>query len=109
MVIGFIGSVLNPPKPKTRAEIEADSLRTVQFEAQYQCERFVEASLKAPATAKFGNERAWVVKNKPGHWSASGYVDAQNSFGALIRTTFGCDMSRDRNGDWRLLKIFTAP
>jgi len=50
--------------------------------------------LKAPSTAKFQDVLDFGVAPKKDHngnaikdvWEVSGYVDAQNSFGAMIRT-----------------------
>ena len=59
------------------------------------CKSFVTKSLKSPSTAVFP------VSNEPGvsihtltngHWVVVGYVDAQNSFGAPLRQTFGCEL-----------------
>lgn len=44
----------------------------------------IKEKLKAPATADFGGENARYVNGC--EWLVSGYVDAQNSFGAKIRT-----------------------
>lgn len=91
--------------PKTAAEITADSLRSVEMDARIMCKQFVEQRLRAPSTAKFGRVTAWPVKGKPYHWTATGQVDAQNGFGAQIRSTFGCDMKHDANNTWTALNI----
>ena len=59
--------------------------------AQVTCEQAVTNGLKAPSTAKFGGEAA--IQNSPTDFSVTGYVDAQNSFGAMIRTYWTCDYS----------------
>jgi len=46
----------------------------------------VRDQLKAPSTAKFSS--VWASKNNDGTWVVKGYVDAQNSFGATIRSSF---------------------
>jgi hypothetical protein len=56
-------------------------------EAQAQCRDLVEGSLKAPATAEFGELSAAKLL---GEWTVTGYVDAENSFGAMLRNNFQC-------------------
>lgn len=50
-------------------------------------QNLVKAELKAPSTAKFPYDtEEYTVKNNGQDWKVSGYVDAQNSFGASVRT-----------------------
>lgn len=50
-------------------------------------QNLVKAELKAPSTAKFPwSDDEYTVKKNGRDWKVSGYVDAQNSFGASIRT-----------------------
>lgn len=58
------------------------------------CENSVKAQLKAPSTAKFSGER--YTDNDPG-WYVTGSVDAQNSFGAAIRSSFSCNLTHVGN------------
>lgn len=55
-------------------------------------EQFIPAQLKAPATAQFSG--ATITKVTPSAvgdvYTISGSVDAQNSFGALIRSRWTC-------------------
>lgn len=46
------------------------------------------SSLKSPSTANFSTHLTEAKGNNE-YWVA-GYVDSQNSFGAMIRTTYGC-------------------
>lgn len=52
------------------------------------CKAAVLEELKAPATARFGSASYDPVQE----WAVIGDVDAQNSYGALVRGTFGCKM-----------------
>jgi len=57
------------------------------------CRDKAHSQLKAPATARFPeqNEKAVTLKVLPsGRGYVMSYVDAQNGFGALIRTKFRC-------------------
>ena len=57
--------------------------------AQWACESAVDAQLKAPSTAKHGGGQA-TIKFTEGKFWVSSWVDAQNSFGAMIRTPYIC-------------------
>lgn len=80
-------------------------------EAIVMCKNAIEGLLKAPATA----DHPWLPK---GTWSmgrglyvVKSYVDAQNSFGAMIRTDYRCEIKYDGIGEiysdrsWRVLNI----
>lgn len=61
------------------------------------CEKSVEGQLKAPATAQFSQETT--DSNGPGY-HVEGAVDAQNSFGALVRSRWTCESKRTNDGTW---------
>ena len=54
-------------------------------EAIAQCEARVEQDLKSPTTADFDSTASGY-----GTWTVTGTVDAENSFGAMVRATYGC-------------------
>ena len=74
--------------------------------------QFVTQRLKAPSTADFGGFLSGnyqsaddcVTKTGPNTYLAAGWVDSQNSFGAMIRTTFVVKLRDDKNGKWTLLE-----
>jgi len=67
------------------------------FEAELQCQEWVRAKLKAPSTAKFSETSS---RGGPVSWTVQGYVDAENSFGAMLRSSWTCSIRID--GDmWR--------
>jgi hypothetical protein len=60
------------------------------------CRSFVEQNLKAPASAVFPLSNApgiTIAHLSNGRWSVLGFVDAENSFGAVLRQDFGCQIS----------------
>lgn len=65
------------------------------------CEELVKQQLKAPGTADFGG----VEYDPPpagegdGTWTATGYVDAENGFGANIRTNWTCTVDVSDEGE----------
>ena len=56
--------------------------------------------LKAPATAKFPSFDEMVVNGSNGHYSVSGFVDSQNSYGASIRSNYTYHVRKDSSGKW---------
>lgn len=65
--------------------------------AQRACEQFTKDQLKAPSTAEFSN---WVTTEITDRsWRIKADVDAQNSFGAMIRNTTICEISYNRSSD----------
>ncbi|MBA4376972.1 MAG: hypothetical protein C0401_12490 [Anaerolinea sp.] len=73
--------------------------------AWYACRQFVEDRLKAPKTADFERYDAnKVTKYNKSEWIVTITVDAQNSFGAMIRSEFICSV-RDQGDTWKLLSL----
>ncbi len=59
----------------------------------------IEDILKAPSTAKFVDVRAYELSNQKDVWAINGYVDSQNSFGAVIRSQWEVQLDyRDGKG-----------
>lgn len=80
VVLAIIGSIIfmivdsnNDPD-----EFDEGYMRSIAIEE-------VEERLKAPSTAKFGD---WEETEQDGTWTLTGYVDAENSFGATVRNRF---------------------
>lgn len=53
----------------------------------------IEKNLKAPSTAKFQKDDEIYVISSKGNFYVTLYVDAQNSFGAMIRQTFEVEVN----------------
>ncbi len=77
------------------------------------CEIIVENQLVAPSTAKFADysqQQVWTLGKESGTYKNAfrvrSYVDAQNSFGAQIRTYYTCDISFN-GGEWTNLGNWT--
>ncbi|MBU0999154.1 hypothetical protein KKG24_02500 [Patescibacteria group bacterium] len=59
----------------------------------------IEKTLKAPSTAKFVDVQAYELSNLKDVWAVNGYVDSQNSFGAMIRSQWEVQLDyRDGKG-----------
>lgn len=79
-----------------------------RYTAIQACEGSVKRQLKAPATASFTNERA--TRLDASNYEISGGVDAENSFGAKLRTAWVCGATtRDHGQTWRGSAILTNP
>lgn len=67
---------------------DKDSYGHDKFDAITIAEKEVKAQLKAPSTAKFCRSSEYTVSRSSNTWTVSGWVDAQNSFGATLRNNF---------------------
>jgi len=80
-----------PAPVKTAHEIEVEKAENTKSNVKYNAKRYVELALKTPSTAKFpyyGDFSAWQTPENKDVWEVTGYVDAQNSFGAMIRSNW---------------------
>ena len=72
------------------------------YQAQSACESAVTGILKSPSSADFGG---WQRReNADGTFEISGYVDSQNSFGAMLRAQFSCSV--DASGSQAKITYF---
>jgi len=86
----------SPKEPPSPAELIKKQYFSDDIDARVYAKIYVEKRLKSPSTAKFQNTADFAVapaKDKKGKplkdvWEVSGYVDAQNSFGAMLRNQF---------------------
>lgn len=53
--------------------------------------------LKCPASAQFSDNLISIVGNDENGYQVSGFVDSQNSYGAMIRTKFTATVSVENN------------
>ena len=59
-----------------------------EFDAVVVAEKAVKSKLKSPSTAEFCSHKEYSITCSGDTWTVSGYVDAQNSFGATLRNDF---------------------
>lgn len=93
-IIGFMGvcSSLNTPSRPVSSE-------PTETQAGIIANNFVERQLKSPKSADFPMFDRVVQKTGPRSFRVVSYVDAQNSFGATIRTRFQCKLTY-KGGEW---------
>lgn len=68
--------------PKSVPEVK----KPTELDAHYFTEEAVKRLLKAPSTAKFGDYKCRISGDTI--FYCTGYVDAQNSFGAMLRNNY---------------------
>lgn len=67
-----------------------------------QCRNEVKSHLKAPATAQFTGEKITQLDNNQSR--VDGAVDAQNGFGALVRSHYTCTAVPYQNESWTVVE-----
>lgn len=76
-----------------------DDWEPTENEARSVCEGWVEDRLKSPATADFSGVSTRAVG---GQYEVAGQVDAENGFGATVRTAWTCAVRYDTaTEEWR--------
>lgn len=105
MFISVIGRVIHSPSSAPGVLEDPDMM------AYIRCKRAVEEKLKAPATAKFLEHSRSSIKRVAGDergdmYEVVSYVDSQNSFGAMLRTSFTCQIVHAKaNDQWVIAEI----
>lgn len=109
-LIGVPGCGETPAQRAAREQRQAEAAaQTAAIEAYVMAQVFVRRQLLAPATARFAPMREATVTNLGGgRWYIAAYVDAQNAFGAMIRTPFRATLRRE--GDiWHAESVKLIP
>lgn len=88
VLIAIIGSLIAAQNPNASKEDLGPN-------TMFACEDIVRDNLKSPSSAKFNS--TW-SKNKVGPWTVTGTVDAENSFGASLRSVYQCTGSINETG-----------
>ena len=92
IVAAFVLIGIFVPVPGAGGKADVPSLSQMTTEAKAQCREAVKDQLKSPASAKFSDET--VTGSEPDAvWFVSGSVDSQNSYGALLRSSFECSVT----------------
>lgn len=70
------------------------------------CAAYTRTMLKSPASAKFPDHDDPAITYSGGGdaYTITAHVDAQNSFGAMIRSNFTCQAEK-REGKWTATKV----
>lgn len=92
-------SANSPPSGRTVYGVKSAEAKTI-------CEQFVSRRLKAPRGASFSH--VWdteILGSGDGPYEVRGFVDAQNSFGALLRNPYTCSVEAAGGESWKLLEL----
>lgn len=92
---------------KEHAEEEAKRQKELcsdDIQAFLAAKEFMKKRLKAPSTADFPflTDGSTITKLDCGHFSVQSFVDAQNSYGAMIRTNYEMVLRHSGGGNWTL-------
>lgn len=93
VIIGIASSIA-ANNPANKAERDREN---APIYAEIACKDAVESRLKAPSTAKFVDVQS---SGSGSTFKVVGSVDAENGFGAMVRSNFSCDVTV--NGDHTL-------
>lgn len=90
--------IFSPPEDKSMTPSQI---------AWYGCREHIERNLKSPKTAEFQLFSEYGIKKINDRiYDVNIYVDAQNSFGAMIRSKFYCSVELSgKEGEYRILKF----
>lgn len=83
----LLGNAMNKSSSSSsKSSSDTDSYSHDKYDAQVLAEKEVKNRLKSPSSADF----CWspTVSRSGNTWTVSGYVDAQNSFGATVRSNY---------------------
>lgn len=82
------------------SESEEDKARHEKYGIYTNTTKLIESKIRTASTAKFQEFDESLVKDLGGNnYEVSGYVDAENSFGANIRWNWNCTVSIEGEGD----------
>jgi len=103
--VGFLGGCTHDDKS---SDINEGNLTNGKNDAYLKSQEYMIDELVAPATADFPTiDKVTFVKKNENTWGIVSYVDAQNSFGALIRTYYSCKLVENED-TWALLYFKTG-
>lgn len=101
-VLIMVVVIRNKPTPAQEA---ASQSQVAGYNAAFACQTAVRDRLKAPAGAEFQAPRhSEIVTLAAGRYQISSYVDAQNGFGAKVRTAYTCTAEKAGAG-FRVMKL----
>lgn len=94
------GAGCSAPTPEEQAQRAQAKVQQAEKEdrdmAYFACQEFVERKLKSPASAKWPlADDITSTKISGDKYKVAGYVDSQNSFGAMLRSNFVVIMRKD--------------
>lgn len=94
IIFGLIFLVLKCSCSETDEEKAIRNEQNIKFHAYFNSQQCLKDLLKSPSTAEFpsGSEQ-FVTRIDDNTFIINSYVDSQNSFGAMLRTNFVCQVT----------------
>jgi hypothetical protein len=103
VLVMVVSIASNRPSPEQQA---ANDTRVAGYNAAFACQDKVRERLKAPASARFQAPREARITTSPEGWfEVHSHVDAQNGFGALLRTKYTCSVDTKDNVNFLVMKL----
>ena len=69
------------------------------------CEQFIEDRLLSPSSADFQNSAEYRITGTGDQYTVSGFVDAENAFGASLRSEWTCTVRDNGDETWNLVSL----
>ncbi len=99
-ILGLIIGIVQCVSPSKSKQEDTDSYGHTKSDVQLIAKSEIRDRLKAPSTAEF--EWSPTTKRLGNSWTVSGYVDAQNSFGAMIRSNYSIKITFSGKDDYKV-------
>jgi len=100
--VSCFGTIYGAGDKEEASETQAPT----KSDAILMCREFVREGLKSPGSADFpGSSNFKTISLGSNTYRVTSYVDAENSFGANIRTYFVCEVQYIGDGKWKLTKM----
>lgn len=91
------------------ATTTTESTYKADVSAYVGCQQFVERRLKSPGSAKYPamtSDAVKITRGPNGRRTFDSYVDSENGFGALLRSTYLCTVEPGANPDeWHEIAV----
>jgi len=99
LFIVTLGSIGSSTDLTQSTQTTQNSVSDRKFSSMAFAESIIKDTLKSPSTAEFTNVQAYELSNLKDVWAVNGYVDSQNSYGAMLRSTWEVQLDyRDGKG-----------
>lgn len=108
-IMAVLFSLIPESKNNNTSKEKALTFSGTRTEAIIMSQQFVKQRLKTPKVAEFQNAAGAISlphDRNPHRFTVLSYVDSQNSFGAMIRTRYRCDLEYQPSDDkWKLIDL----
>ncbi len=103
LVVGMIVNAIMPSSSVPNSNEQVTKNREII--STVFAKEVIKGILKSPSTAKFVDVMAYELSNEKDVWAVNGYVDSQNSFGAMIRSQWEVQLDYRDGKDGTVISI----